>query len=308
VPPCAAPLFLVSYFQETSAAAYAAQRGSMFGYVVPLKNELKVKELMQYQAYYCGLCTSIGSHFGETAKLTLNYDSAFAALLLTALGGKEPATCTPKRCMYKPLQKKRPVAQDSEAMRFAADLNVALAWYKLWDDWQDEKKITAFVGKNALKSAAKRISADRPNMMAAIEKGISELSLLEKEKCDVLDAPADCFARLMRESVREAPLSNERLRPALLSLFYHIGRWIYLIDAWEDRAQDGGQHTYNVFNISGAGKDRASFLMHCSINEAIQAYELLDVAINREILDNILYLGCASKTQHALGGKHEQSL
>jgi len=46
--------------------------------------------------------------------------------------------------------------------------------------------------------------------------------------------------------------------------------------------------------------------MHYSLNEAIKAYELLDIAVNREILDNILYDGCAAKTQMLLGGKYEQ--
>lgn len=280
----------------------------MFGYVVPLKNDLKVKELMQYQAYYCGLCRSIGSRFGETAKLTLNYDSTFAAMLLAALNEEKQLSSAPKRCIYKPLQKKRPVAEDCGSLRFAADLNVALAWFKAMDDWKDEKKITAFTLKTALNPAAKRISAVRPNLMAAIESGIRELSTLEKENCAELDAPADCFARLMRESVKEAPLKEEKLRPALQALFYHIGRWIYLMDAWEDREKDAQKRSYNPFNTTGAGIDRASFLMHCSVNKAIEAYNLLDVAINREILDNILYLGCTAKTQHILGGKHEQSL
>ena len=49
----------------------------MFGYIVPLKQELRMRELAQYNAYYCGLCASIGARFGQTARLTLNYDSTF---------------------------------------------------------------------------------------------------------------------------------------------------------------------------------------------------------------------------------------
>lgn len=280
----------------------------MFGYVVPLKNELKVKELAQYQAYYCGICTILGSRFGEAAKLTLNYDSTFMALLLSGLNDKEPISYIQKTCIYKPFKKKRPIVQESESLRFAADLNAALALYKFRDDWQDERKASALIGKSMLYRAEKRISAERPNLIASIRGGISELSLLENSKCNELDAPADCFARMMREAVREAPLSNEKVRPALLSLFYHLGRWIYLMDAWEDREHDRVKNSYNVFNVTGAGEGRASFLMNCSINEAIQAYELLDIAINREIVDNILYIGCGAKTQHAMGGQNEQPI
>lgn len=280
----------------------------MFGYVVPLKNELKVKELAQYRAYYCGLCHSLGSRFGEAAKLTLNYDSTFLALLLTGMNETKPAAVAYKKCIYKPFQKKRPFVQESEAMHFAADLNAALALYKFKDDWRDERKASALIGKNMLRPVEKRLSAERPKLISSIETGIAELSLLEKRMCDELDAPADCFARMMREAVKEAPLANEKIRPAFSSLFYHLGRWIYLMDAWEDRKRDGEKNNYNVFNVTGAGEERAAFLMHCSINEAIKAYELLDIAINRQILDNILYSGCESKTQHALGGQNEQPI
>mgnify|MGYP001534393515 FL=1 len=264
----------------------------MFGYIVPLKQELRMRELAQYNAYYCGLCASIGARFGQTARLTLNYDSTFLAMLLTGLSGGSAQPCIPRSCGYKPFQKKRLFAPDSDALRFSADFNVALAWYKLRDDWQDEKKASALAGKGLLKRAAKQVSAERPNMVSAIEAGIRELSVLERERCNILDAPADCFALLMRAAGKEAPLADVRMKPAFEALLYNIGKWVYLADAWEDRERDA----------------RTGFLMHYSIHEAIKAYELLDIAVNREILDNILYDGCAARTQKLLGGKHEQSV
>lgn len=77
----------------------------MFGYIVPLKQELRMRELAQYNAYYCGLCASIGARFGQTARLTLNYDSTFLAMLLTGLSGGSAQPCIPRSCGYKPFQK-----------------------------------------------------------------------------------------------------------------------------------------------------------------------------------------------------------
>ncbi len=279
----------------------------MFGYVVPLKSELKVRELAQYNAYYCGLCASIGSRFGQAARLTLNYDSTFIAMLLTGLSGSAPGACTMRRCGYKPFHKKRLFAPDSDALRFSADFNLALAWYKLQDDWRDERKASAFLGKGMLRHAEKRVSAERPEMMQAIASGIAALSELERKRCDELDAPADCFARMLRAAACSGvQLANARIRPALGALLYNIGKWVYLADAWEDRERDVRAGAYNVFNVTGADAARAGFVMWYSLNEAIKAYELLDIAANREILDNILYNGCAAKTQMLLGGKHEQ--
>lgn len=51
----------------------------MFGYVVPLTGELKVRELNVYRAYYCGLCKALKSEYRKTA--VLNFDSVFLYLL-----------------------------------------------------------------------------------------------------------------------------------------------------------------------------------------------------------------------------------
>ena len=127
----------------------------MFGYVVPVKSELKVRELALYNGYYCGLCQTIGSRFGQPARLTLNYDSTFFALLLTSIAGTKAAPCVMRRCGYKPFHKKRLFAPESDAIRFAADVNVLLAWYKLRDDWHDERKVLALGGCSSLKACCK---------------------------------------------------------------------------------------------------------------------------------------------------------
>ena len=49
----------------------------MFGYVTPLKPELKIREYEMFKSYYCGVCTHIKEYFGNIPRLTLNYDMAF---------------------------------------------------------------------------------------------------------------------------------------------------------------------------------------------------------------------------------------
>lgn len=93
------------------------------------------------------------------------------------------------------------------------------------------------------------------------------------------------------------------MRPAMASLGYNLGKWIYLIDAWEDRARDAKRGSYNAFIAAGADAERAGFLMNYSLNEAIAAYQLLSLASNAEILDNIMLTGCTARTLSALGGE-----
>lgn len=273
----------------------------MFGYVTPEKNELKVREHTRYQAYYCGLCRAIGQNYGEAARLFLNYDCVFAAILLAGIS-EEGERCAPHRCGYKPFKKKVPMIERSARMDAAADLNVILAYHKLADDVRDERSFRAAGARAMLHAAHERARKRRPALEKAVAEGLAPLHAFERARCTELDAPADAFGRMLQSCFEQFAEDPAAPRPAMAALGYNLGKWIYLIDAWEDRARDAKTGSYNAFNASGADVERAAFLLHYSLNRAIEAYELLLLASNEEILDNIMLTGCTAKTQAALGG------
>ncbi len=277
----------------------------MFGYIGPEKSELKVKELSLYQAYYCGLCKTIGSRYSQGSRLTLSYDCAFLAILLSGLNGC--AGCDEHRCAYKPFSAKRPMLKPSPYLDFAADLNVLLSYYKCKDDWIDEKRLRGALGSFALSASGKKAAKYLPEMDKSVFKGLDALMQIEKQGCKELDEPADAFAAMMRDCINCAPVDETQKR-TLRILMYHLGKWIYLMDAWDDREKDKKSGSFNPFLSSGAGEERAGFLLNASLNEAIKAYELLDIVSAKGILDNIFYEGCVNRTKAMLkaGGKHEQ--
>ncbi len=275
----------------------------MFGYVIPLRSELKLREAARYDAWYCGLCKTIRRRYGQLPRLALNYDCAFLALLLDSMIGA--GTCDLQRCGYKPLRKARPVAPSSIMLDYAADVNVMLAWYQCDDDWRDEKKIKALLPSILLRRAAGKAGRVRPEVKRAISEGIDRLTELEKADSDVIDEVTDAFAGLLRDVVRYAPgIESEGQRTALAWMGYNLGRWIYLADAWDDREKDRKNKAYNPFNRINADKERASFMLYMSLNEAEKAYDLLDLHDNQGVLDNIMKQGCRQKTRQLLcGGK-----
>ena len=274
----------------------------MFGYIGPCREELRIREEAEYKAWYCGLCRCIGSRYGQSCRFALSYDCTFVALLLCGVAGV--GATRPARCPFRPLNK-RPMALESPQLFFAADLDILLAWHKLRDDWQDERKIAAPVGRLAFAAAARRAQSHAPELDTVIRTGIQELTQLEKERCAELDAPADAFARMMRSVGELAPLPDGAARHIVPQVFYHIGRWVYLMDAWDDRQKDAKRGAYNAFLASGAGEERARFLMALSQNEALGAYELLDIEAHKGLLDNILYEGCAGRMRGVLEAKDE---
>ncbi len=64
----------------------------MFGYVRPLKGDLRVREYESFKAVFCGLCHSLSKNCGFAARFIVNYDLAFMAVLLS--GGEKPSFLT----------------------------------------------------------------------------------------------------------------------------------------------------------------------------------------------------------------------
>ena len=112
----------------------------MFGYVTANPKELTKAQQLRYGAVYCGICRRIRTQASQTARLGLSYDMAFLALLLMSLYEPEETSGT-QACRLHPLSKRPWV--DSSYIRYAADMNVALSYYKAQDDVADDGSLAA---------------------------------------------------------------------------------------------------------------------------------------------------------------------
>src|SRR3712207_7216524 len=96
----------------------------MFGYVTPYKMELKIKDYEKFKYYYCGLCKSIKTHYGNIPRMSLNYDITFLAILLDSLNDEKPIY-KKEHCIVHPIRKKI-ILQDNSALAYAAFSNTML--------------------------------------------------------------------------------------------------------------------------------------------------------------------------------------
>ena len=74
----------------------------MFGYIMPDKPELKIREYEIYRAYYCGVCKAIKKNHGNIPRLTLTYDTTFSAFLSSLV--EEQPQIKDSRCALHPLK------------------------------------------------------------------------------------------------------------------------------------------------------------------------------------------------------------
>ena len=109
----------------------------MFGYIRPVKEELKIREFTRYRSIYCGLCKEIKTKYGNIPRLTLTYDMTFFTLLGISLSEND-GTIKMESCFLNPMKKKQ-VMKNHKFLELAAALSVLLAQVKISDDYIDSK-------------------------------------------------------------------------------------------------------------------------------------------------------------------------
>lgn len=262
----------------------------MFGYVRPYQPELKCKDFELYKATYCGLCRCLRLRYGWLAPMFLTYDFTFFALLLWE--SEESFTPCVGRCHANLFRKKR-MCPNSPALELAADESMILTYWKIQDAIQDESFWRCAAAKGlalCLGSAYRKAASLRPEFDQSVRENLQALNQLEKENCSSLDRSADTFAKILCAAI---PSNNAQER-ILTQILYHVGRWIYLIDAQDDLEKDREDGRFNpIIARYGHSVDieALSLTMTHSLELAGAALQLGEFGCRKSILENIFYLG-----------------
>ena len=260
----------------------------MFGYVLVNKPELKIKEFEAYRSWYCGLCRTLNKRHGLAGRLTLNYDMTFLIMILADLYD-EKHECACARCIVHPLDKH--CSARTEATDYCADMCVLLAYYKCRDDWKDEHKLKACFAMTVLSRKAKHVAERYPEKAAFIEKKMNMLDIVENAKNLPIDKVAKVFGEIMAEVF---VYRDDFWKEDLYKLGFYLGKFIYLLDAYEDVEKDmktGDYNPFKEFYAKPGFDDQVLNLLLLMIGEATDAFERLPLVENTEILRNILYSG-----------------
>ena len=266
----------------------------MFGYVNADKKEMTDEERSTYQAYYCGLCRELKRQAGAGAQICLNYDITFLAILLSGLYEPDEVT-EPFRCRLHPTKKR--FFHESEVMQYAASMNIVLSYYKLLDDYQDDHKTSRKKIANRFEPVVKRVCEEYPRQTQAIEDFVRDLSDAEYRQEDNLTVLSALSGDMLGElfCYKEEDVWNESLR----SMGYYLGKFIYLLDAYDDMEKDRKNHSFNPM-LRTIDKD-PSYDAFCRqvlvslIAECTKEFERLPILKNASILRNILYSGIWTK-------------
>lgn len=257
----------------------------MFGFVTANASELTREQDRRYGSVYCGICRQIRSQGSQMARLGLSYDMAFLALLLMSL--YEPKEEQGSRaCALHPVKPRSWV--DNEYIHYAAQMNVALTYYKCLDDWQDDGSVSARWMAGRLENLLPGIKEKYPRQCAAIDACIRRLSRLEAANCGNPDEPANCFGELMGELL---VYREDLWAPTLRKMGFYLGRFIYLADAVVDYPRDVKKKKYNPLIPLSEDRGQWEEYLVLAMAGCTDHFERLPLVQDKDILDNILYSG-----------------
>ena len=270
----------------------------MFGFLCAEREQLTAEEDSRYKKVYCGLCHSLRERYGELGAFTLNYDMTFLILFLNSLYEEKTAQGT-DRCPAHP-------RKGSSWLRcsftdYAADMNIALSYLSLQDDWEDEGRILGKVGSDFLKNRYAGLQEMYPKQCASMEQCIFDLRIIEKENREDADAASACFGRMMADIFC---IGDDRWQETVYAFAFSLGKFIYVLDACIDLEKDTRKNSYNPFRrCYGLPDNRERFydILKMLIGDCIYYFDRLPLVQDAGILKNVLCFGLWTEFKRKYG-------
>ncbi len=269
----------------------------MFGYIYVNQKDLSEESKKQYQAYYCGLCQVLKKSSGVKGQILLNYDMTFLIILLTGLYELQNR----EKMFVCPLHPgKKKLAYINEASVYASDMNVLLSYYNLVDDWEDDHSLPKYMISQMLKKDYRRIARKYPRQAQAVETYVRHLDMLERKKEDNIDAISGLTGEMLGEIFA---WKDDIWAEELHCLGFYMGKFIYLMDAYEDLEKDVRKNEYNPFMKLAKQNHRdfetiSKLILTSMMSECAKSFERLPILLHADIIRNILYSGVWSKYEY----------
>lgn len=268
----------------------------MFGYVQIRKPELKIKDYTIYHGFYCGLCERLRKKYGLKGQITLTYDMTFMAIFLSSLYDADNVV-TEKRCMMHPAKKQKIIY--NRYTDYCADMNMLLCYYHCLDDKRDDNSIRGYAGTMLYDKVHRETARLYKRQARKIRKCLAKLSQLEKEKDTEIFATADCFGHLLAEVMC---FKKGYFEKEVRSFGFHFGRFVYIMDAFDDIREDIEQNRFNplkkmyfLYDDKDIFNKKVYDILINEMAEACAGFEKLPCVDYIDILRNILYAGVWNK-------------
>lgn len=260
----------------------------MFGYIAVNQAALTPECREKYRACYCGLCRMLKERYGQLGRITLSNDMTFLSMLLQSLYEPRQEHGS-RRCALHPIRKRDYCM--SEATAYAADMNIILTYYKCLDHLKDDHNPLEGTQAGLLKKAFQKARKLHPEKCGIIAGCLEKISSLEKEDSRDIDALCNLSGEMLGEIFA---WKRDAFAEPLWEIGAGLGRFIYFMDAYEDFDADTRKKRFNPLRDMHGQADYEEFClntMQMLLSDATQAFDMLPLETNLEILRSVLYNG-----------------
>ncbi|MDD6038801.1 MAG: DUF5685 family protein [bacterium] len=277
----------------------------MFGYIHANTKELTEVNKITYQAYYCGLCRQLKQSCGKKGQMLLNYDMTFLVILLSGLYELEN-THEAFNCVRHPGRRQNVWIND--ATRYAADMSILLSYHNCLDDWRDEHSVAKRMIVKALQDDYERIGAQYPRQLHALEDYMKQLAAAEARQETNIDLVAGLTGQMLAELF---DWKQDEWSEELRWFGFYMGKFIYLMDAYEDLEKDRKNKQYNILSYIADGREYEIYckqLLTSMVAECAKSFERLPILQHADILRNVLYSGVWTRYEYLQLKRQKQEL
>ena len=256
----------------------------------PYLPELTIRDYNIYLQYLRGVRRQLYEEYGLYACHLLRTNGVLFAILSDSLAGRA-ATCQRKRV---------PGMCQTQGIRQAAQVEVLLGWHSLQDRRYDElrslKRLRRAMDRLLLRRAYERAVQENPALERLFgqerEQAVVQMNLSAKNYSLAAEPMSNIYGALYSTLATDDPSQRKSMRYIGSS----IGRIFYLLDKAERFEKDKRSGRYNVFVVNDlkgqtAAVENARRQALAAANDLMRVYSMLDIKLNRSLLDNIMLLG-----------------
>ena len=284
----------------------------MFGYIYPFKPDLKIKYYSVFKNYYCSLCHEIKKNYGNLPRVSLNFDTTFMAILLDSFSNKK-FDIHKKTCLLHPVEKKL-IIKNNSSITYASHITIILTHNKIIDDINDENNLFSKVILPIFNKYIQKLPKEFNNIKDVIYENLEHLKNLENKKEALsIDEFSHPFSLILEKIfLFYAELNNfdKNCCQYIKNMGYNLGKWIYIIDAFNDIEKDFKNKSFNpilksykidytdntnIIEFKKSIKNKFLSLLTFINNKCLENFNKLSLIKNYDLIENILQLGMPFK-------------
>ena len=269
----------------------------MNGRMRPYLPEMTIRDYNIYLRYLRGVRRQLYEEYGFYACHLLRTNGVLFAIFSDSLAGRE-ATCQRKR-VPGTLMWRRLMCQ-TQGIRLAAQVEVLLGWHNLQDRKYSEldlpRKVQRAFDRLFLRRSYERAVQQNPALERLFcqerEQAVVQMNLSARNYTLAAEPMSNIYGALYSTLAT----SDADQRQRMWAIGSGIGRIFYLLDKAERFETDRRRKRYNVFvanelNGQAAAVENARRQALAAANDLMRVYGMLDIKLNRSLLDNIMRLG-----------------